>query len=148
MAISCASSSDPSDPETRSSIPEDRIAPELFWVKHQLFFANPSYILCPLYHPNWTPAWIKKDGTIIWRFRASFEDEHSLLTLRVLDAVRMKDGAKVVIHIMHTDTAELSMAKCLRRANEPRNHPVPILDVIPVSDDEDQLVSMITFRGF
>ncbi len=55
----------------------------------------------------------------------------------------MKDGAKVVIRITRTDTAELSMAKRLCSSDEPRNHTVPILDVIPIPDDEDQRVFMV-----
>ncbi len=67
-------------------------------------------------------------------------------TPRVLDAVRMKDGVKVVIRITHTDTTELSMAKRLCSSellHEPRNHTVPILDVIPIPDDEDKRVFMV-----
>ncbi|KAK0229453.1 hypothetical protein EDD85DRAFT_744553, partial [Armillaria nabsnona] len=97
----------------------------------------------PRYHPNWTPSWIRKDGTTRWRFRKSFEDEHSLLTPHVLDAVRMKDGAKVVIRITRTDADELSTAKRLCSSDEPRNHTVPILDVIPIPDDEDRRVFMV-----
>ncbi|KAK0231973.1 kinase-like domain-containing protein [Armillaria nabsnona] len=148
MAISCASVSDPSDSEIPSSIPDDdRIAPEMFWVKHQPFLASAGYMLRPRYHPNWTPSWIRKDGTTRWRFRKSFEDEHSLLTPRVLDAVRTKDRAKVVIRITRTDTAELSMAKRLC-SDEPQNHTVPILDVIPIPDDEDQRVFMSSWMLF
>ncbi|KAK0442214.1 kinase-like domain-containing protein [Armillaria borealis] len=146
MSIPCASGSDTfqsSDPETRSSISDDRITPEMFWVKHQPFLASEGYMLRPRYHPNWTPSWIRKDGTTRWRFRASFEDEHSLLTPRVLDAVRMKDGVKVVIRITRTDTASLSMAKRLCSSDKPRNHTVPILEVIPIPDDEDQRVFMV-----
>ncbi|KAK0231962.1 hypothetical protein EDD85DRAFT_775156, partial [Armillaria nabsnona] len=61
----------------------------------------------------------------------------------VLDAVQTKDGAKVVIRITHTDTAKLSMAKHLCSSDEPQNHTVPILDVIPILDDEDHHVFMV-----
>ncbi|PBK58777.1 hypothetical protein ARMSODRAFT_1091088 [Armillaria solidipes] len=64
----------------------------------------------------------------------------------VLDAVRTKDKTKVVLRITRTDTNELSLGKLLCDLvllQDPRNHTVPILDIIPIPDDEEKRVFMV-----
>ncbi|KAK0502057.1 hypothetical protein EDD18DRAFT_1065378 [Armillaria luteobubalina] len=139
---------------SHSNVPnftDDRTSSELFWVKHQPFLAELGYMLRPRYHPDWHPSWIRKDGTKRWRFRATFEDEHipfvgiGILVrivfiilylwqrINVLDAIRVKDGAKVVLRI----TQHLSSEDLLRN---PCNHSIPI------PDDEEKRVFMVMPR--
>ncbi|KAK0191978.1 kinase-like domain-containing protein [Armillaria mellea] len=121
-------------------------ASEIFWTSHQAFLATVGYMLRPRYHPSWRPSWIRKDGTKGWRFRASLEDEHFTMMPLVLDAIRTKDKTKVVLRITRTDTNELSLAKRLcdpALLQNPRNHTVPILDIIPIPNDEEKRVFMV-----
>lgn len=65
---------------------------------------------------------------------------------RVLDAVRTKDNTKVVLRITRSDTDELSLAKRLcdpTLLQNPRNHTVPILDIIPIPDDDEKRVFIV-----
>lgn len=151
------------------SIPSDYRTPsELFWVRHQPSLADLGYKLRPQYHPDWRPSWIRKDGSKRWRIRATFEDKHVpfvsgevtlirivLIMLRlwqrinVLDAIRIKNGAKVVLRITRTHASDLSMSQYLASSDllrNPRNHSVPILEIITIPDDEEKRVFMVMPR--
>ncbi|KAK0229439.1 hypothetical protein EDD85DRAFT_957188 [Armillaria nabsnona] len=88
---------------------------------------------------------VQKDG----ESRATFEDKHVPFRINVLDAIRVKDGAKVVLRITQTHASDLSMSQYLASSDllrNPRNHSIPILDIIPIPDDEDERVFMVMPR--
>jgi hypothetical protein len=60
--------------------------------------------------------------------------------LDVLDAVRISDSQKVVLKKVSTASYEIPIAQLLSSPalrNDPRNHTVPVLDVIPLPADDD-----------
>ncbi|KAK0191956.1 hypothetical protein F5146DRAFT_928526, partial [Armillaria mellea] len=119
---------------------------EMFWVKHQHVLTGLGCMLRPRYHPDWTPSWVKKDGTERVRLRR-YLDSHVPLRVNVMDAIRLKDGTKVVLQVTRTDTNELSMIKKLCNPREilqdPLNHTVPIIETVPIPDDNDHRVFMV-----
>ncbi|KAK0442780.1 uncharacterized protein EV420DRAFT_1071239 [Desarmillaria tabescens] len=133
-----------SDAVTYSSCELD--SSEAFRLSHQPFLTSVEYMLRPRYHPNWHPSWLRKDGTERWKFRALFEDQHFPMSPVVLNVVRMKDKTKVVLRITRSDTDELTIAKRLSEPTllqDPRNHTVPILDIIPIPSDKEKRVFMV-----
>jgi hypothetical protein len=60
--------------------------------------------------------------------------------LDVLDAIRISDNQKVVLKKVRTATYEIHVAQLLSSPalrNDPRNHTIPLLDVIPIPADDD-----------
>lgn len=70
----------------------------------------------------------------------------------MIDAVRISDNKQVVLKKVHTWTDELPVASYLsseEMRNDPRNHSMPLLDVILVpSDDEHALIVMPLLHEF
>lgn len=69
----------------------------------------------------------------------------------MLDAVRVRDGQRVVFKKVKTNTDEIRIAMYLsskENMQDPRNHTVPILDVImlPGTDDEALLVMPLLLK--
>lgn len=65
-----------------------------------------------------------------------------------MDATRMSDGTLVCLKTVKTDSERLRIpiffsSKELR--DDPRNHCVPILDVLPDSENEDQSILVMPF---
>jgi hypothetical protein len=60
--------------------------------------------------------------------------------LKVLDAIRISDNQKVVLKKVRTASYEIPVAQLLSSPalrNDPRNHTIPLLDVIPLPADDD-----------
>ncbi|KAJ7080931.1 kinase-like domain-containing protein [Mycena belliarum] len=107
---------------------------EHFWVENQPFLHSIGYQLRPRYDPNWIPSWIQDPK------RDSFFCEDDLVPPKseVLDAIRIKDGKKVVMKRVKTKSKELEMIRFL--SSEPmradsRNHTIPVLDIINLPHD-------------
>jgi len=120
---------------------------EIFWRNLQPFLEQRGYMLRVRYHPQSTPTrpapQKPEDGT------------DYLLEIhrgKVLDAIRMADQAKVVLKKVKTSSQEISIGMYFSSAllrNDPRNHCIPILDVIPLpGTDEEALIVMPYLRAF
>jgi len=61
----------------------------------------------------------------------------------VLDAIRVKDGARVVLKRVPVPGRELNIALSLSSTemrSDPRNHTVPIVEIVNLPDDKDNVL--------
>ena len=68
-----------------------------------------------------------------------------------MDATRTKDGVKVVLKCIAASSDELEIAKYLSSAkmlSDPRNRTVPIIEVIPLPDNQKVFLVMPYLRVF
>ncbi|TFK53485.1 hypothetical protein OE88DRAFT_1626029 [Heliocybe sulcata] len=128
----------PSDPGALSKA-------EITWRGRQKWLEQHGYMLRPRYHQSWRPSW--KDS------KKSFydcEDGVSIWHGSIIDATRTSDGSLVVLkeikksrHPHEADIGLFFSAEPL--ASDPKNHCVPILEVLQVPDDEDLIVFVMPF---
>ncbi|KAJ7252088.1 hypothetical protein B0H12DRAFT_1202638 [Mycena haematopus] len=111
-------------------------SPEIFWRDHQVWLQECGYMLRPRYRPDWVPSWLgtEKDPE-------DFEDDLPIKRPVILDAVRMRDNRDVCLKKINIDTHPFEHEIGIffssgPRANDPRNHCVPILETLQVPDDE------------
>lgn len=132
------------------------IGKEPFWAHNQPLLLSRGYRLRPRYQPDWVPSWrgfkgplkglIKHEDAwcaqvLLYCCLALFKTLTSLQTPNLLDAVRTADGKQVVIKCVETASEEIPIAtymSSVRLQSDPRNHAVPILDVILLPDDDSQ----------
>ncbi|KAF8173078.1 kinase-like domain-containing protein [Pholiota molesta] len=120
--------------------PHVRSAKELFWVDLQPFLLSRGYRLRERYHPDWKPSWIAGPGQAAPRRDYLLAEDRLIMGLDVLDAIRISDNQKVVLKKVRTATYEIPVAQLLSSPalrNDPRNHTIPLLDVIPIPADDD-----------
>ncbi|KDR80044.1 hypothetical protein GALMADRAFT_1176511 [Galerina marginata CBS 339.88] len=110
---------------------------ERFWVNIQPLLLKHGYRLRPRYDPDWVPSWIKQK-TLSTYDPASCPDAISTRWPNLLDAVRVSDGTKVVVKKVYTheDIPVLEFLTSPKLLADPRNNTVPILDVIPLPNDD------------
>ncbi|PPQ92302.1 hypothetical protein CVT25_008607 [Psilocybe cyanescens] len=126
---------------------------ERFWVDMQPFLLAQGYRLRPRYDPQWKPSWLQVQVKAGERppYPTDYEDciESSGITL---DAIRVKDGQKVVFKRVKANSDELTIAVSLSsemNKQDPRNCAVPILDVIMLpGDDAEALLVMPQLMRF
>ncbi|KAI0081952.1 hypothetical protein K474DRAFT_1655844 [Panus rudis PR-1116 ss-1] len=132
--------------------PEVLLPGEDFWRDHQPWLAKHGYQLRPRYHPNWVPSWTVKSEDD--RDPDDREDGIAFETPDVLDATRMDDGEIVMLKRLSKKfhPHEVAIGKFFSTvpiASNPRNHCVPILDVLQVPDDDDvTIIVMPLLREF
>ncbi|OBZ71812.1 hypothetical protein A0H81_08237 [Grifola frondosa] len=113
---------------------------ELRWRDRQQFLESQGYMLRPRYHPDWSPSWRRtgvkireaEDSIVLWA-------RHN-----VIDATRIADGKLVYIKQVKTGDEETRIASTLSSeplCKDPRNHCVPILDVL--QDPNDKAISFL-----
>ncbi|KAL1689452.1 kinase-like domain-containing protein, partial [Schizophyllum commune] len=62
----------------------------------------------------------------------------------VLDAIRLSDGLPVVLRTTQTWSDEVPILRRLNRlANDPRNYAVPVLDIIPLAEDDNEIILVL-----
>ncbi|KAF8193343.1 kinase-like domain-containing protein [Pholiota molesta] len=118
--------------------PHVRMEGELFWVNLQPFLLSRGYRLRERYHPDWKPSWIAEPGKSAPAFPLA--EDRLIMGVNVLDAVRISDNQRVVLKKVPTSTHEIPVAQFLSSPalrDDPRNHTVPLLDVIPFPADDD-----------
>ncbi|KAF8706071.1 hypothetical protein RHS03_05237, partial [Rhizoctonia solani] len=107
---------------------------EQSWVKYQPYLLEQGYQLRPRYRPGWVRSW---EGTK--RNPRVHEDSLTIRSFRIMDAVREKDGKRVIIKAFDTriTSSELNILQYLSedaiQAN-PSNHCTCALDSFPVPD--------------
>ncbi|KAI0044702.1 hypothetical protein FA95DRAFT_1561964 [Auriscalpium vulgare] len=130
-----------------SPFPPDSLVPhgalrdyEEWWVKHRDWLQERGYRLRRRYQPNWEPSWnIGKESHV------RYEDGQAGLYWRILDAVRISDGAYVVFKKIPTASVvhevEVNELLCTPPlVNDPRNHCAPLLEVLEVPDEPGQKI--------
>ncbi|CDO78153.1 hypothetical protein BN946_scf184658.g5 [Trametes cinnabarina] len=115
---------------------------ELWWQERQPFLAEHGYMLRPRHRHGWVASWLR-DPSIDW-FLA--EDRFSMQGMRghLLDARQTSDNKLVLIKRIRRDSPEIDIATYLsspEMREDPRNHSVPVLDVI--CDPLDDTVSFL-----
>ncbi|PPQ93339.1 hypothetical protein CVT25_014468 [Psilocybe cyanescens] len=120
------------------SISESQSRPEVKvqqarWVELQPLLLEHGYQLRPRYHPNWKPSW--KGPWNFYKHMCDCPDWIGLRRPNLIDAIRMKDGAKVVIKQVILEYDNVPILQYLNSAEmrkDSRNNAVPLLDVIPL----------------
>ncbi|KDQ18329.1 hypothetical protein BOTBODRAFT_28743 [Botryobasidium botryosum FD-172 SS1] len=124
---------------------DPRTSGELFWVNLHPFLLSHGYQLRPRYNPKWTPSWLQPEKKIKPYL---CEDSLNILKWRLLDAIRLKDGSKVVLKCMHVKSDELRIALYLsspQMQGLPGNRTVPVIDVIKLPDDADRVLLVMPY---
>ncbi|KAJ7088441.1 kinase-like domain-containing protein [Mycena belliarum] len=120
---------------------------EKWWVENYDFILLSGYQLRPRYNSKWVPSW-----TIQRNDKQEYEDGiASYISTPALDAIRLNDGAKVVLKRMPTEGQELKIALLLSSPglrSDPRNRTIPITEVIPVVGSSWTLLVMPYCRRF
>ncbi|KAJ6456372.1 hypothetical protein C8R45DRAFT_844991 [Mycena sanguinolenta] len=116
---------------------------EIFWRDHQVWLQECGYMLRPRYRPHWVPSWLGSKK-VPWHF----EDALGITITTILDGVRVRDGTDVCLKQVNTETHpsehEIGMFfSSGPRANDPRNHCVPILETLQVPDDEKLIIVVL-----
>ncbi|RPD78676.1 hypothetical protein L226DRAFT_610542 [Lentinus tigrinus ALCF2SS1-7] len=122
---------------------------EIYWRDRYNWLNSLGYQLRPRYKPDWMPSW---EGSKKSRFDS--EDGVYLSVEIVIDAVRIKDGAVVVLkRTLKSVHPFESKIGCFLSSppltSDPRNHCCPILEVLDDPQDTDvQLIVMPLLREY
>ncbi|KIM39283.1 hypothetical protein M413DRAFT_447226 [Hebeloma cylindrosporum] len=117
---------------------------EKFWISLQPHLLSRGYRLRARYDPEWIPSWTNIPGASPVDYEDSLRSIHSA----VVDAVRISDGPKVVIKKVDLSTNELPLGVKLSSAelrSDPRNHAVPILDVVLIPGNDEVALLVMPF---
>ncbi|KAJ6505796.1 kinase-like domain-containing protein [Mycena vitilis] len=118
---------------------------EKWWAKNQSFILTQGYKLRPRYEPNWVPSWTINP-------KGDHEDGlKSYLSSPAMDAIRLVDGVKVVLKKVSKGGVELHTTQLLsspEARSDPRNHTIPILEIIPMPRENWTLLVMPYCRVF
>ncbi|KAJ7902316.1 kinase-like domain-containing protein [Mycena leptocephala] len=114
---------------------------EIYWRDHQVWLQECGYMLRPRYLPSWIPSW-KTDPTKVDLF---CEDGIPLSGNQPMDAIRIEDGASVVLKVVskseHPDEARIfQYFSSPELASDARNHCLPLLAQLSPPDDEDKVI--------
>ncbi|KDR80043.1 hypothetical protein GALMADRAFT_136599 [Galerina marginata CBS 339.88] len=117
----------------KSSLTGSILPSERFWIDLQPFLLERGYKLRPRYDPNWTPSWEKP-----WNFKDPASCPDGISRSIVLDAIRVSDGTKVALKKVniHSEVPLLRVLSSPELLADFRNNTVPILDVIPLPNDD------------
>ncbi|KAI0952734.1 hypothetical protein AcW1_007137 [Taiwanofungus camphoratus] len=136
------------DPNPASNIDSSRgqlLIIERFWRDRQPWLQECGYMLRPRYRPDWRPSW---EGTKKRHYEC--EDGQQIGHAYILDATRISDGSMVTLkriskslHPYETDIGLFFSSRPL--ASDPRNHCVPIHDILQDTHDEDILIMVMPF---
>ncbi|KAJ7141188.1 kinase-like domain-containing protein [Mycena epipterygia] len=139
--------------------PGDLLPVECFWRDHQVWLEGCGYMLRDRYKPGWIPSWRKGEEVDDTDWMNAFDGRPSARP--VLDAVRIRDNTDVALKLLKKSThvkevdgevvgefVELEIGLFFSSdplAKDPRNHCVPILEVIQVPDDDDSTIIVMPF---
>ncbi|RDB25453.1 hypothetical protein Hypma_007491 [Hypsizygus marmoreus] len=114
---------------------------ELFWRDHQPWLEERGYTLRRRYHPDWVASWLSSPDKS-W---LSCEDGVASVNFNhVVDATRA-DGTHVALKRLnisvHPDEAAIGqLFSSEPLASHPRNHCIPMLEVLHVPDDDQTII--------
>ncbi|RDB25039.1 hypothetical protein Hypma_007481 [Hypsizygus marmoreus] len=116
---------------------------EYFWRDHQPWLQDHGYMLRSRYRPGWVASWLNSPR----KSYISAEDGAPAINLfQIVDATRA-DGTVVALkqieHSVHPNEAAIGqLFSSEPLSSDPRNHCIPILDVLHVPDDENTILVM------
>ncbi|KAH9971414.1 kinase-like domain-containing protein [Lactifluus volemus] len=115
---------------------------EAWWVERQQALEQVGYMLRPRFRLGWKPSWAGTDKN-----HRRFEDGIGLRMRECMDAIRISDERPVMLKRLPPEEEglyELDINKIFSTASlslSPRNHCVPLLDVIRLPDDPPIVVN-------
>ncbi|KAG9041186.1 hypothetical protein FS837_012635 [Tulasnella sp. UAMH 9824] len=122
--------------------PETLTEYELPWLARYEFLKERGYLLRPRYRPGWVASW-KTDPSL----RPIFcEDWTTINHIGILDAQRISDGLVVVLKEIDAKSTEGPITSFLSSESikdDPRNHAVPVLDVLVDNLDDQKLLLVL-----
>ncbi|KAH7920626.1 hypothetical protein BV22DRAFT_1020849 [Leucogyrophana mollusca] len=116
---------------------------EAWWRDRYRWLKERGYQLRPRYDPDWKPSWFetKKD----W---FTSEDGEVPWYAHILDATRITDGSFVTLklvsksrHPYEVDITRYFSSEPI--ASNPANHCIPVIDVLQVPDDDDDVLLVL-----
>ncbi|KAI0077842.1 hypothetical protein K474DRAFT_1707023 [Panus rudis PR-1116 ss-1] len=116
---------------------------EIAWRDRAAYLQGRGYVLRPRYQPGWTPSWINTN-----RDPHFCEDSIRAPYFNVIDATSTRDGSRVSIKMVKSSTEEADIGLYLSRPEirrDPRNHCVPILEVLPDPVTSSQRLVVMPF---
>ncbi|KIO20528.1 hypothetical protein M407DRAFT_29843 [Tulasnella calospora MUT 4182] len=119
-----------------------RTAAEVLWSSRFEFLRDSGYLLRPRYHPDWVPPWTLKPGLD----RRDFEESIPITRGSLLDAKRLSDGKTVYLKHISKHSPEVEIGQYFyspELRDDPRNHCLPLLDVLKQESDPDNVIIVI-----
>ncbi|KAH9996930.1 kinase-like domain-containing protein [Russula vinacea] len=121
---------------------------EEWWRDQYYDIHNRGYELRPRYHPNWQPSWIRLGKDFF-----TVEDGQPSISRATMDATRRRDGKQVMLKKVLPEEGphELIITHLFSSrqfARDPRNHCVPLLDIIEMPPNGQKLLVMPLLRPF
>ncbi|KAJ7590147.1 hypothetical protein C8J56DRAFT_936959 [Mycena floridula] len=118
---------------------------ETWWRDHCDWLLQLGYQLRPRFRPGWVPSW---KANLDW---LKSEDAQGTARITINDALVLSDRRKVVLkQVTKGDpTQELSIATMVSRpplSEDPRNHCIPVLDVLETPDKLHDIMVMPLLR--
>ncbi|KIO18908.1 hypothetical protein M407DRAFT_31417 [Tulasnella calospora MUT 4182] len=131
----------PRGPEKEAG-PETLTEYELPWLARYEFLKERGYLLRPRYRPGWVASW-KTNPSL----RPIFcEDWTTIDHIGILDAQRISDGMVVVLKEIDAKSSEGPITSFLSSESikgNPRNHAVPVLDILVDNLDDQKLLLVL-----
>lgn len=136
---------------------------EEWWRNHQPFFQSHGYMLRPRYRPGWKPSWLEDklkpeycEDAFSTFVCSTFQQPTLIIAafqhVKVIDAVRMRDGSPVAIKRVNVRSLELKILHFLAnpsKSDDPMNHCAPVIEEIPADDNSGFVfIIMPLLRGF
>ncbi|KAI9001450.1 kinase-like domain-containing protein [Trametes punicea] len=118
------------------------------WRDRQEFLETQGYMLRPRFRADWTPSWRGKPLGAVFHAEDGWR-----LPFRpgVIDATRISDGRLVYLKRVRSDSHELqihSYLTSIKMRCDPRNHCVPLLDVVQDPLDADESIIVMPFLRY
>ncbi|KDQ59039.1 hypothetical protein JAAARDRAFT_154270 [Jaapia argillacea MUCL 33604] len=118
---------------------------EEFWRDHYVWLQSRGYGLRPRYNPEWIPSW--RGNKKLWFI---CEDGREFPFRQIIDATRTSDGTMVALkklskrdHPYEVEIIQFLTSEPL--ASDPKNHCVPLYEVLQVPDEEDLVILVMPF---
>ncbi|KAJ7156551.1 hypothetical protein C8R43DRAFT_1065471 [Mycena crocata] len=116
-------------------------ASEVFWFNHRDWLKAKGYVLRARFQEDWKPSWKPNDREWL------FEDAQCHKRAAVMDAIRISDGAFVMLkkidqslHPFEVDIGTWFSAE--PQGSDPENHCVPIYEVLQTPDPNLKFIAM------
>ncbi|KAJ7475421.1 hypothetical protein B0H11DRAFT_1865665 [Mycena galericulata] len=140
---------DPGEPSFKPGEVGGLTSADTYWRDLQPWLEERGFRLRPRFRQGWTPSWRLTGGVAILA-----EDSYSPLRHQIVDAVRIRDGALVILkkvkkdnHPLEVDIHTFLSSEPL--INDPKNHCIPLLEVLePPSIPGTQLLVMKLLRDY
>ncbi|KAL4244332.1 hypothetical protein ABKN59_010147 [Abortiporus biennis] len=116
---------------------------EKLWVQQQPWLEKQGYMLRPRYRPGWIPSWKSKNDLAI-----RYEDGQMHYPDEINSATRIADGKIVMLKRFsqerHPDELKITQLFSTEPfLSHPKNHCVPLYDVLRPPDDPDQIIIVL-----